>query len=65
MDKPLNRKKVSEVYQISKNYAYQLVRKFIDQAQPEQFISDGKVVIIDQDAFEAYWKESSLNRGTL
>lgn len=59
MKTPLNRKRLCEVYGFGETKRDQLVKGFLKQARPEEFIKDGKVLVIEKEAFERWWKSQT------
>jgi len=48
---------VSSIYQVSKSYSYELLKQF--KAQSDDWIQDGKILLIKKISFETWWKGRS------
>ena len=51
--------KMPDIYSIGKTYAYQLAREFRAQADPKNWIHDGRIALLRKEPFEEWWQ----NRG--
>ena len=49
-------KDIPTEYPIGKTYAYELLKHFVSEADPQDYIKDGKVLIVKQAAFEDWWR---------
>jgi len=49
-------KTLPDTYGIGKTYAYGLLRQFTAVADPEDYIRDGKILIVRQESFETWWR---------
>lgn len=52
-------KEIPSIYPIGRTYAYELLRQFTAEADPQNYIKDGRVLIVRQESFEDWWR----NRG--
>ena len=50
-------KEIPSIYPIGRTYAYELLKQFMEEADMEDFIKDGKVLIVRQAAFEDWWRQ--------
>ena len=53
---------IPEYFGICRATAYQLVKEFICQADPEDYIKDGKLTILRIEAFEEWWRNRGKKR---
>lgn len=47
---------IPEAYPIKKSYAHNLAKEFMAQTEPENYIRDGRVVLLRISAFEDWWR---------
>lgn len=50
-------KQIPSIYPIGRTYAYELLKEFTEEADRDDFIKDGKVLIVRQTAFEDWWRQ--------
>ena len=50
-------KNIPNTYGIGKSTAYALLKEFIAQADKEDYIRDGKVLIVRKEKFEDWWRK--------
>lgn len=48
-------KEISSIYPVSPRYVTELLKQY--RAEEDDWIKDGKVLLIKKDSFEAWWKQ--------
>jgi len=55
-------KDIPAYYPISRSYGAELVRQFEQDADPQAYIRDGRILIVRRDKFEEWWRERGRKR---
>ena len=53
---PLNRKNICKEYGICERTRDRVLKGFLLHANDKDYIKQGKILIVDRDAFENYWR---------